>query len=401
MPTTPADRILNAGIAIAELFRAGEMDIISLLALFCGKGKKKQEQSLKRLRQKKTRSRFSAALNRVLQELQQKAYQEAMRRLTDMYQATAAEVEALSEYIEGDLTRTAQSAQSAVQDLLDDLNTQWLEGLKNMRRKADDVYRHVIELEQANADAAGDDLRKAVEEALQTFAEKGVTGFTDRANRNWGLAEYSEMAMRTAMQRANLLSTIDAMLRSGQDLCYVNRHMGSCPMCMHWEGVLISLTGRTPGYITLQQAMAGGLFHPNCAHILLVYIQGVSRLDIGRPKDISDLENRKLYLKRQQQRYLERNVRKWKKKQAAATSPEYERYCMHQVEYWQGRIRKHIKDNPELPRRYDREGGKVVLSELAKAKAEGGGAPKAPRDATWKRLITTPEQAAEIGKKTQ
>ena len=128
-----------------------------------------------------------------------------------------------------------------------------------------------------------------------------------------------------------------------------------------------------------------------------MYIPGVSRLDIGRPEDISNLENRKLYLKRQQQRYLERNVRKWKKKQAAATSPEYERYCMHQVEYWQGRIRKHIKDNPELPRRYDREGGKVVLSELARTKTERKTAPKAPRDASWKRLITTPEQASAIG----
>ena len=85
---------------------------------------------------------------------------------------------------------------------------------------------------------------------------------------------------------------------------------------------------------------------------------------------MSNLDSFHLFYKRQQQRYLERNVRKWKRKQAASTTPEYERYCKHQVEYWQKRIRDYIKDNPQLPRRYDREGGKVVLSAAAKGEIE-------------------------------
>ena len=66
MPNTPADRILAAGIAIAELFRAGELNIIALLAAVCGKGNKRPERAIQRLKQKNTRSRFAAALNKIL-----------------------------------------------------------------------------------------------------------------------------------------------------------------------------------------------------------------------------------------------------------------------------------------------------------------------------------------------
>ena len=393
MANTPADRILAAGRMVAEIFRGGELALISLIAAFCGRGKKRPQDTIRKLKDQKTRKRFGAATKKIISGLASTAQETTLQELSRMYASTAAEIEALGNWIETDLAQTAKTAQEAVRDLLDDLNEQWLSGIKNMRRKVDDIYRQVVELEQEKSWESGQELIKAVEDVLEQFAEKGVTGFTDRANRNWGLAEYSEMAMRTAMQRANLLATMDTMLRTGQDLCYVNRHMGSCPVCMHWEATVLSLTGRTPGYMTLKRAMESGLFHPNCAHILLVYIEGISDLEAGPTKGMSKLDNHRLYLKRQQQRYLERNVRKWKKKQAAAIDPKYERYCMHQVEYWQKRIRDHIKDNPELPRRYEREGGKVVLTDLARAKTGGSEAPtKAPRDASWKRIISIPEE---------
>lgn len=426
MANTPEDRILAAGKAVAEIFRSGEISIIDLLAAFCGRGSKHPEQHIRKLKNRKTRNQFHAQTNALLSEVHKQAQKEALDRLLSMYESTAEDILAfadrieaeansaipdvasgfsdgaqrvaeaaeravkhltrqeteeayediarraapLAERFETDFVQHGQDVRQAVENQLNDLNQQWLGGLRNMRREVDDVYRQVIEAERDNSVDGGVAIRKAVNDALQSFAEKGVTGFTDRANRNWGIAEYSEMAMRTAMQRANMLATIDTMLRTGQDLCYVNRHMGSCPMCMDCEAKILSLTGRTPGYMTLQQAMDRGLFHPNCAHILLVYIEGVTRLDLGRPEDVSDLDSIRLFYKRQRQRYMERNVRKWKRKQAAAIKPEYERYCKRQVEYWQKRIRDYIKDNPQLPRRYDREGGKVALSAAAKGGIE-------------------------------
>lgn len=38
--------------------------------------------------------------------------------------------------------------------------------------------------------------------------------------------------------------------------------------CASWEGTLLSVSGKTKGLPTYEQAKAGGCFHPNCAHTL-------------------------------------------------------------------------------------------------------------------------------------
>lgn len=40
--------------------------------------------------------------------------------------------------------------------------------------------------------------------------------------------------------------------------------------CSRWAGKIVSTTGATKGYPTLAQAVADGLFHPNCQHFLSV-----------------------------------------------------------------------------------------------------------------------------------
>lgn len=36
--------------------------------------------------------------------------------------------------------------------------------------------------------------------------------------------------------------------------------------CVPYQGKILSLTGKTKGYITIEEAKANGLFHPNCIH---------------------------------------------------------------------------------------------------------------------------------------
>lgn len=43
-------------------------------------------------------------------------------------------------------------------------------------------------------------------------------------------------------------------------------------MCAPWNGKVLSLTGQTPGYPTLEEAEGAGLFHPNCRHASSLYI---------------------------------------------------------------------------------------------------------------------------------
>lgn len=64
-------------------------------------------------------------------------------------------------------------------------------------------------------------------------------------------------------------------------------------------------------YPPLQTAIGAGLFHPGCTHTLGAYIPGLTR-----PFDST--ENPEGYAQRQEQRAMERQIRKWKRKAVAA-----------------------------------------------------------------------------------
>ena len=46
---------------------------------------------------------------------------------------------------------------------------------------------------------------------------------------------------------------------------------------MEWQGKILSSSGNNSDYPSLQEAMDGGLFHPNCRHA----INALSEADIG------------------------------------------------------------------------------------------------------------------------
>ena len=62
---------------------------------------------------------------------------------------------------------------------------------------------------------------------------------------------------------------------------------------------------------------------------------------------------------------MERTVRKWKRRQAAAITPEDERMARAYVVKWQGKLRE-LTGGTTLLRKYDREGGRVKLSDAAR-----------------------------------
>lgn len=84
------------------------------------------------------------------------------------------------------------------------------------------------------------------------------------------LTDYAELVARTTSAEAyrkgaetTILDTFDDM----GDLVQVNGH-SSFPNspCIPFEDAILSLTGKTKGYTTLDEAKAQGLFHPNCIH---------------------------------------------------------------------------------------------------------------------------------------
>lgn len=327
---------LLAGNRVRAMLEAAERMVLAMLARTIRAGRP-------------LNSRLRRQALRILQRGLIQARTEALRQYRQAYDAAARELEALA----ADIGRDAAALKDALPPKLPEPSVDASAILRHMRRDVDDLFRDVQEAAVAHREETGATVETAMQEALDAFAERGITSFTDAGGRRWGLQEYANMVVRTGVQRAGLQATVDRMLANGWDLCFVTPHMGCCPQCAAWQGQVMSLTGKSKGYPTVQQAMDGGLFHPNCAHVLQVYIPGVSDLSLGIPKGFTRDSNAKLYTARQRQRFIERKIRQAKREQAAAFTPEAEQAVREELRRWQAAARANASG--QVQRRYDRE----------------------------------------------
>jgi len=79
---------------------------------------------------------------------------------------------------------------------------------------------------------------------------------------------YTEMVARTTTREAMINGTADRLLEHGQDPARITGGVSKVTRdkCIPWVGCIVSLTGKTPGYPTLDDARSTGLFHPDCTH---------------------------------------------------------------------------------------------------------------------------------------
>ncbi|MFI8104713.1 phage minor capsid protein [Streptomyces sp. NPDC086023] len=237
-----------------------------------------------------------------------------------------------------------------------------------------DVFRGVTSRAAGAQLLTGQSRRDASQRALNEFARRGVTGFIDRAGRSWELASYAEMSVRSVTARAAIEGHIDALGEIGAALVIVSDAPLECPLCRPWEGEILSLQG-PPGPHTvrldhaiqptglfaarrtvavhvagsLPEARAAGLFHPNCRHSLGLYLPGVTTRPPHHATPGTGYEDT------QRQRAIERQIRAWKRRAAAAMDEDARRYAGAYVRRWQARARENVAAHPEVRRQPQRE----------------------------------------------
>lgn len=228
-------------------------------------------------------------------------------------------------------------------------------------RNTQDAYRQVI-AETSTSVLAGSETRvQAAQSALNKFSAKGITGFVDRIGRNWDIASYVEMATRTATSRAALQGHVDRQTAIGNDLIMVSSFGATCPICAPWSGKVLSISGKDPRYPSLDLAKSSGLFHPNCKHTITAYFEGMDYVEPERAY------NPDLYDAIQKQRYHERQIRKWKRVEAVALTPEAKARAARKVSAWQEVQRKHV-GAWNLRRKYARESIKNRIGDASKVR---------------------------------
>jgi hypothetical protein len=169
--------------------------------------------------------------------------------------------------VPGARTNTA-AVEALARQTISDLSRTHLQIL----RSADDIYRGVIAETAGGTVTGAETRRQSAQRALNRYARQGVTGFRDRAGRNWSMETYAEMSTRTASGRAMIEGSLDTYAADGRDLVIVSNAPEECKVCRPFEGKLLSISGARVGervggievVDTVRGATSAGLFHANC-----------------------------------------------------------------------------------------------------------------------------------------
>lgn len=210
---------------------------------------------------------------------------------------------------------------------------------------------------------------RAIRKAMDQMSRAGLTGFVDRAGRNWTPEAYSAMVVRTASHNAAIRSVRTRQEEfGGGDIFQVSTHPGARPLCYPYQGKFFSWSagpgefkdgaGHTQHYDNISQSSYGepaGLFGINCGHHPIPIIPGYSY-----PQDVEEQskeENDREYKESQEQRAYERQIRTAKREAAIAHETgdiDAEKAAKQKVTEAQKQMRGFI-DRTGRPRRYDRE----------------------------------------------
>lgn len=205
---------------------------------------------------------------------------------------------------------------------------------RGLQRNIARAYRTTV-AETVAAASGGITRRQAAQAALNRLTTQGVMTVRDASGRTWRASSYIEMAARTELAHAHTKGATDRYKALDEDLVIVSDSPEECDDCAPWEGEVLSLTGRTRNYPTLDEAEADGLMHPNCTHSVSLYQEGVTKR--RRPQ-----RDPAAYEARQELRRHERQVRAAKERLAVAVTPEAKTEANSLLRTRQANLRAHV-----------------------------------------------------------
>lgn len=181
--------------------------------------------------------------------------------------------------------------------------------------------------------------RQAVREALEAIVDGGVY-VEYPGGRKDTIETATARAVRTGISQASGRIQIARMDEMDVDLVLVSSHLGARPSHAEWQGQVYTRSGLNPKYPDFV-AVTGygtvtGLCGANCRHSFGPYFEGQQ----NPFEQFDDEENRKLYELEQQQRSLERRIRKTKRDAMSARTARDAETDPTEREYWEKKYQK-------------------------------------------------------------
>ncbi len=225
-------------------------------------------------------------------------------------------------------------------------------------RMANDQYRSIIFGAQVFYNAGAGTLWQAVDMASKKFLQAGLNCIEYRDGRRVNIASYAEMALRTANTRAYLHGEAAMREKYGIHTVIVNRHNAACPLCVPFQGRVFiddvwgggtAAEAQVKGYPLLSEAMAAGLYHPNCKDGHTTFFAGIN--EFHPPTTRMKEEQVRRYQLQQNQRYHERQIRKYKRLCQGTVDEETRIGYTKKLHEWQQRTQELIDGNEKILRR--------------------------------------------------
>ncbi|MFJ2909364.1 phage minor capsid protein [Streptomyces sp. NPDC087228] len=367
MPIHPG-MVEDLAAGTRDLYAAAEERLLGIIALQLAGGYDSPQWAERKL---SAVSALRRASQGVVDELGQAVTTEVFEVTAEAYnighRAGVAELGALSDdarRLVDDITPQAQAVDRLAQQTVDRVT----DTHRSILRAVVDRFRAIVGQVAAMPILGTGTRRQAVQQAMQKFADEGITSFRDRSGRRWSLTSYAEMAVRTGVARAATEAHTRTLETAGIELVIVSTAPRECPLCRPWESQILTISGpdgartvevehatddgrmvpvRVAG--SLDEARRAGLQHPNCRHSVAAYTPGITRPPAHGGSDPEGYEAG------QRQRAIERHIRRWKNREAAATTPEAQRAARAKVRQWQGAMRDHLTAHPDLRRLRARE----------------------------------------------
>ena len=229
-------------------------------------------------------------------------------------------------------------------------------------RKMDDVYRKTIYKTHVYLQSGAVSLNQAIDMATKDFLNTGINSITYKDGKQVNIASYVEMCLRTASHRATLLGEGKKRDEYGIYTVVVSAHANTCPMCAVWQGkVLIDDVFSNPTeeylqenkgkYKLLSEAIDAGLLHVNCRHTLTTYFPDITNLPTV-PDERKALER---YKAEQEQRRLERYIRKWKRISIGSQDEANIEFASNKLLEYSSQLKTHLEKHPYLRRNRQKE----------------------------------------------
>lgn len=214
-------------------------------------------------------------------------------------------------------------------------------------RMANDQYRKIIYNAQVYANSGAGTYEKAVDMATKDFLAAGLTCVEYKNGSRHTLADYADMAIRTASKRAYLQG--EGVKRQEWGISTViitKRGDNPCPKCLPFVGkVMIDdvwsggpkdgispVTGKK--YPLISSAIEAGLYHPRCRDSHTTYFEGISTPPNGKfsKKELNDLAEQNQ--KEAYQQFSERQTEKYERLAKYSLDQENKERYSEKAEEW-------------------------------------------------------------------